>query len=217
MGEVGLSGPGEGRIFRGAGEDPLPAATASDLSRKRERLQMPSKFIGSKPEGLFSRTFVCCDHRLATHERKTITVGKITIRIQSRAKVTISDPSKVISTSTTTKAKQNSAPAKRPRAPIRLKPRLIRPTCIHRGDAIGKIDYGCRGLKPVYECNICVRPNTLPTEPAFCTDYKLIKYFGIVLCDGTQLQLTDIPMSEIIVCDQQHCDWYRLSAEHPLA
>ncbi len=48
VGEVGLSGPGEGRIFRSAGEDPLPAATASDLSRKRERLQIPRKFIGSK-------------------------------------------------------------------------------------------------------------------------------------------------------------------------
>ncbi len=51
-GEVGLSGPGEGRIFRGAGEDPLPAATASDLSRKRERLQISSKYNGSKPDGL---------------------------------------------------------------------------------------------------------------------------------------------------------------------
>ncbi len=39
VGEVGLSGPGEGRIFRGEKEDPLPAATASDLSRKRERLR----------------------------------------------------------------------------------------------------------------------------------------------------------------------------------
>ncbi len=48
VGEVGLSGPGEGGIFRGAGEDPLQATTASDLSRKRERLQTPSKFSGSK-------------------------------------------------------------------------------------------------------------------------------------------------------------------------
>ncbi len=37
VGKVGLSGPGEGRIFLGAGEDRLPADTASGLSRKRER------------------------------------------------------------------------------------------------------------------------------------------------------------------------------------
>lgn len=143
-----------------------------------------------------------------TQERRTITVGNITIRLQSRAKVITSDQREVIPKSSPINRPQTPASAERPRVPTRSKAPLIRSTCIHRGSQIGKIDCGCRGMKAVYECKVCVRPNTVPSEPAFCTDYKLIKYFGIILDDGTKLQSTDVPVSEIIVCDQPHCDRY---------
>jgi hypothetical protein len=143
-----------------------------------------------------------------TQERRTITVGNITIRLQSRAMVITSDQREVIPKSSPINRPQTPASAERPHVPTRSKTPSKRVTCIHRGSQIGKIDCGCRGLKPVYKCKVCVRPSTSPTEPAFCTDYKLIKYFGIILNDGTKLQATEVPMSEIIVCDRQHCDQY---------
>lgn len=153
---------------------------------------------------------------MTTLERRTITVGNVTIRLQNRAKVTTSDPSEVVPTSTLVNSPQTPASVERQRLQTRSKTPSKRLTCIHRDKAIGKIDCGCRGLKLVYQCKVCVRPNTAPPEPAFCTDYKLIKYFGIVLDDDTKLGPTDVPTSEIIVCDQQHCDQYSPSAELPL-
>ncbi len=145
---------------------------------------------------------------MSTQERRTIQVGNIKIRLQSRTNLTTTTPKKAIQESLATKPKQPRASTGIHQLSSSSKATSKPLACIHRDKAIGKIDCGCRGMKAVHHCKVCVRPNTTPTQPAFCTDYKLVRYFGIILDDGTKLRTSDVPQSEIIVCNQQHCDQY---------
>lgn len=78
--------------------------------------------------------------------------------------------------------------------------------CRHRTEQIGYVDCGCAGARAAYQCNVLVRPDREPPEPAYCVDRLPVKRTRIIGLDGVT-QLAVLRYEELVECGRK-CDMY---------